>query len=65
MRFDCGETWQEEVARLSQWRDFFTLVPRRIKAHDCRWLETIQRKGSIHGNVGDGFWWEWEYRAKR
>ena len=59
MKFDCGETWAEKYKRLTQWHDYFAWRPVRISDHDCRWLETIQRKGEV-------LWgeWDWEYRAK-
>lgn len=44
MKFDCGETREEKEKRLSNWHDFFCLIPRKVGPHDCRWLETIQRR---------------------
>jgi hypothetical protein len=68
MKFNCGPTKQErenarraERERKKEWHDFFTIIPRQVASRDCRFLETIERKG---------YWdyWEdkmlWEYRAK-
>lgn len=62
MRFNCGPTWDERLAVLQQWHPFFTLIPRRVGPRDCRWLETIERKGAYH-NFGLDSWWSFEYRA--
>lgn len=62
MKFDCGETWNERKVRLSNWHKFFAIFPRRVGIHDCRWMETIERKGKLQGSW-DGVDWYWEYRA--
>jgi len=64
MKFDCGETPKEELKRKEEWHDFFTIWPRQVESHDCRFLETIERKG-IFKYAGYSYGcWEWEYRAK-
>lgn len=63
MKFDCGETWEEKHKRLSNWHDTFAWTPKRVGNHDCRWLETVERKGTYFCCLGEGFW-EWKYRAK-
>jgi hypothetical protein len=63
MKYDCGETWPEKKARLSNWHKFFCLWPRKVADHDCRWLEYIERQGELSYSSMDGFEWEWEYRA--
>lgn len=63
MKFDCGETEDEKHTRLSNWHKFFAIWPRRVGVHDCRWLETIERRGSSYTG---GFYetlWIWTYRA--
>lgn len=59
MRFDCGESWEELVARRKEWHPFFTILPRRVDSHDCRWFEWIERRGRL-----DPYGWLWIYRAK-
>ena len=48
MKFDCGPTkstrqWQKKL-KMEDWHDHFAWWPVRLGAHDCRWLETVQRK---------------------
>ena len=63
MKFNCGEDWKVTLLRLEIWHDHFALVPRRVANHDCRWLETIQRKGRFISGMGYSGW-DWEYRAR-
>lgn len=60
MKFDCGETWQEKKARLSQWHRHFAWRPVKLSDHDCRWLEFVERRGSYE--CGWEWGWTWEYR---
>lgn len=69
MRFSCGETYDGEKKRLSDWHDFFTLWPRSVAIIGtktvCVWLETIERRGDYYeGNYAGGEGWLWEYRLK-
>lgn len=76
MKFNCGPTWEEkqeaekrEQERLSDWHDFYAIIPRQVGSHDCRCFETIERKGEWHKGFWCGVhylpgWWNWEYRAK-
>ena len=64
MKIDCGETWADKKARLSEWHPFFTLWPRMLASHDCRWLEWIERKGDYFSCPLTGGGWLWQYRAK-
>lgn len=66
MKFDPGQTFEEYLAEQGEWHDFFALLPRCLAAHDCRWLETIQRRrtwveGDFYPRPG---YWRTEYRAK-
>ena len=61
MKLDCGPTWQEKREAREKWHKWFAWHPVRIGSHDCRWLETIERKGKFYCCFGDGFW-EFEYR---
>jgi hypothetical protein len=59
MKIDFGETTGEYLERILQWHTSFAWIPRRISAHDYRWLEYVQRRGNKD-------FWEginWEYRA--
>lgn len=60
MKFDCGETYAERLERLSNWHRVFAWFPVRVGPHDCRWLETVERK-EIGGSLSDE--WKWEYRC--
>jgi hypothetical protein len=62
VKFDCGETWEEKKTRLAKWHKVFVIFPRRVGIHDCRWLETIERKGELFVGIRR-FFWSWEYRA--
>lgn len=63
MRINCGPTPKERVKKLKQWHPFFALWPRRVGPNDCRWLETIERKGEFWAiEMYSG--WNWEYRAR-
>jgi hypothetical protein len=64
MKFDCGETPKERQFRLSNWHPFFCIFPRNVGPHDCRWLEWIERRGTLSWSSMDGEWLEWEYRPR-
>jgi hypothetical protein len=66
VRFDCGETYCEKVEREAKWHRWFAWRPVRIGSHDCRWLETVERRRdppgyfvSLYGPIKN----IWEYRA--
>lgn len=61
MRFDCGETWEEEKARKRAWHKWFAWHPIMVKDHDCRWLEYVERSGKFWASWGDSGW-NWSYR---
>ncbi len=55
MKFNCGRTWEMRLndKRLAavaqkeldeQWHRVFAWLPVKLGAHDCRWLETVERK---------------------
>ena len=62
MKFDCGETHKEKIARLSTPHRWFAWLPVRISDHDCRWLETVIRTGRRRASW-DSVYWEWKYEA--
>lgn len=67
MKFSCGETREAKKARLKEWHPFFALFPRTVAIngdrYECRWLETIERKGEYLMGWDGGYWF-WEYRAR-
>jgi len=60
MKWDCGPTWQEKKAALEAWHKWFAWRPIMVASHDCRWLETIERKGK-YSDYFDSHW-TWKYR---
>jgi hypothetical protein len=66
MKFDCGPTLQERWTRRfnarRQWHPWFAWHPVRTGPRECRWLETLERKGEYHGGMR-GSWWSYEYRT--
>lgn len=69
MRFDCGKkwtigTWLEEKYRRERWHDYFAWLPVRVADRECRWLETVERRGTYVGSSDFGDTWTWDYRAK-
>ena len=61
MKWDCGPTWKEKISAKEQWHKWFAWHPVRIGSHDCRWLETIYRRGTFNSGWEEN-WWEWEYK---
>ena len=57
MKFDCGKTIDE----MKDWHPWFAWHPVRVGPHDCRWLETIERR--LWGFTVEDSWYIWEYRA--
>ena len=62
MKFDCGETAQEEINRLGEWHRWFAWYPIKISEHDCRWLEFVERKIKIKSIYMEDFY-DTFYRA--
>jgi hypothetical protein len=54
MRFDCGETAFEKKVRLSLWHKWFAWYPVKLSAHDCRWLEWVERRVINEFSYGHG-----------
>lgn len=75
MKFKCGPTPEEKAAekrmqehlgqlRLEAWHLYFAWWPTRVAPNDCRWMETIRRKGVYHVNYYSGKdYWFWKYSA--
>lgn len=56
MKLDCGPTPRQRHQRKQLWHRWFAWFPVRIGPGDCRWLETIHRKGTYHASYGGDFW---------
>lgn len=67
MIFSCGESWDAEFERRSNWHDFYPVFPRTVGVKDgkviCAWLQTVERRG-IERQARRGRYWMWEYRLK-
>lgn len=61
MRFNC-ESREVKHARLSDWHRWFAWHPVRVGPSDCRWLEYVERKGTLHVGWDMSCFWTWEYR---
>lgn len=44
-------------SQLEEWHDWYAWFPVRISHNDCRWLETIKRRGNFSYRHFDG----WDY----
>lgn len=58
MRFDCHKRYFKK----KEWHKWFAWYPVEVAERDCRWMETIERKGNLIIYSGDCYW-EFEYRA--
>ena len=63
MKLNCGESAKAKVKRLEEWHSWFAWHPVRVGENDCRWLETVQRKGKLFWYGYPDCWWEWKYKA--
>lgn len=64
MKFDCGRIREEkETPRVTKWHDWFAFLPVRMADHDCRWMETVQRKVGYIG-PWTGTFYDVKYREK-
>lgn len=63
MKFDCGPSYQTKTKLKESWHDWFAWYPVRLGDHNCRWLETVERKGTFYYNFFDS-WRSYEYREK-
>lgn len=61
MKFNCPSP--EQIKKeMEAWHLWFAWRPVRVGEADCRWLETVQRRGVFHVSWHEA-WWTWEYRA--
>lgn len=56
MKFDCDK-WKYKL----EWHRWFAWYPVKVADRDCRWLEYVERKGTLYAGF-DGSYWGWEYR---
>lgn len=62
MKINCGPPAEKRSQKYLQWHPHFAWWPARLGDHDCRWLETVERKfGRISGY--DGLPRDPEYRV--
>jgi len=70
MKFNCGISYPDRVKAAGEWHSWFAWYPVRLGSHDCRWLETVERKLKTVKQfrydvivLGNACWLDWEYRA--
>jgi hypothetical protein len=61
MKYDCGHPWKVHERALKRWHKWFAWRPVKVGRRDCRWLETVERKGTEE-QAGYDMVWKWEYR---
>ena len=61
MKFNCGPFTKNLDSRLT-WHHWFAWYPVRISDNDCRWLETVDRRGNLEYYPGGERYWKYEYR---
>lgn len=64
MKFNCGPTRAEKTAAKEAWHEWFAWFPVRVYSGDCRWLETVARKGVFNPDYSH-YYWTWTYKALR
>lgn len=72
MRFKCGPTRDEELAKEAaararldaphSWHPWFAWFPIQLAQGDCRWLEVVERRGDYTSRFDNSPWWVWSYR---
>ena len=65
MKFKCGPTLQEKINARKDWHEWFAWYPVTLDGSDCRWLETVERRGNhnFKGLYRESYW-DYEYRVK-
>lgn len=63
MRYNCGPSFEARFAAKQEWHRWFAWRPVRVGENDCRWLETVERKGRYVPMQIVSSSWDWEYRA--
>lgn len=67
MEFNCGITDEEWKKRVTEWHQFFPILPRTVEVREdgskiCAWLTTIERRAKHAFTDFDGRWAVYEYR---
>lgn len=67
MKFNCGRERIPAVIERAKhlWHTWFAWYPVRVGRNDCRWLETVHRKGTkqnYYDQDGETSYWTWEYK---
>ena len=62
MKFNCGRTWEEKRKAKEKWHKWFAWYPVNFGSNNCRWLETIERKGEYRLMTLVECGWVYEYR---
>lgn len=62
MRFNCGPSREEKILAKEEWHQWFAWRPVRVASGDCRWLETVERKGRYLFGMIVFSPWSWQYR---
>ena len=61
MKFNCGPSTEKPDSRMT-WHSWFAWFPVRISDNDCRWLETVERRGNTEYYLDGKKYWNYEYR---
>ena len=62
MKFKCPQKLEENEKLF--WHDWFAWFPVRVANNDCRWLETVARRGNVEYTYEGSKYWNFEYKAK-
>lgn len=59
MKFQCGKTkaekFEAKLRREFDWHLHFAWWPIKVAQYDCRWLETVERRGYSQGYCIDSW----------
>jgi hypothetical protein len=61
MKLKCGP---KDYSDKMKWHDWFAWFPVTVANNDCRWLETVDRRGNIEYTPDGRQYWNFEYKAK-
>ena len=61
MKLKCGP---KDYSGKMHWHDWFAWFPVTVANNDCRWLETVARRGNIEYTPEGRPYWNFEYKAK-
>jgi len=55
MKFTCNNKFNEKLKNRENWHKWFAWYPVKVGEHDCRWLESVNRRFKIYVNIGGIF----------